>query len=472
MLMTSVKMTGVLAIGLASLAATTQPATSALEGPSGRTVEAREKHTPYKPQPTLLLVDLPGFTPTAMPELDAFGGVLRYPRSKATGFFRTEKIDGRWWFIDPQGYRMIEASVASVNIGKLSPDAQRAFDAKFATQSKWADFTRSLLHANGFDSTGAWSDDDLLKAGTDHPPVRAQMCSFMGTYALKHGDTLQEPGHTGFPNKCIFVFEPDFADYCDNFAKSIAATKNDPYLLGYFSDNEIPFPLDALDRFLTLTSTNPGRQAADAFVAEHHVNTAAITDKDRQAWIAVMADRYFKTVSEALRKYDPNHLYLGTRLFATDHRNAALLQAAGKYADVLAYNLYGVWTPKADNPTLWTEISGRPILISEFYAKAEDSGLANTDGGGWLVHTQADRGAFYQNFTIAMLECRTVVGWQWFKYVDNDPKISAGANPNDSNKGILSATFVPYDALLSMMKQMNDSRYAVADYFDQRATKR
>ncbi len=23
---------------------------------------------------------------------------------KATGFFRVEKIDGRWWFVDPEGY--------------------------------------------------------------------------------------------------------------------------------------------------------------------------------------------------------------------------------------------------------------------------------------------------------------------------------------------------------------------------------
>ena len=32
-------------------------------------------------------------------------------RRKATGFFRVEKIDDRWWFIDPEGCRFWSAGV-------------------------------------------------------------------------------------------------------------------------------------------------------------------------------------------------------------------------------------------------------------------------------------------------------------------------------------------------------------------------
>ena len=39
--------------------------------------------------------------------LDRFGGWTGVT-SKATGFFRVEKIDGRWWFIDPDGNAFIE----------------------------------------------------------------------------------------------------------------------------------------------------------------------------------------------------------------------------------------------------------------------------------------------------------------------------------------------------------------------------
>lgn len=35
-----------------------------------------------------------------------------------------------------------------------------------------------------------------------------------------------------------------------------------------------------------------------------------------------------------------------------------------------------------------------------------DSGMDNTSGAGWVVRTQAERGAFYQSFTLALLKSK------------------------------------------------------------------
>ena len=37
-------------------------------------------------------------------EWDAYGGWAKGPTLKATGHFRTEKVDGRWWLVDPDGH--------------------------------------------------------------------------------------------------------------------------------------------------------------------------------------------------------------------------------------------------------------------------------------------------------------------------------------------------------------------------------
>ena len=37
------------------------------------------------------------------PDIDAFGGWAAGPKREATGFFRVEKMDGKWWFVDPLG---------------------------------------------------------------------------------------------------------------------------------------------------------------------------------------------------------------------------------------------------------------------------------------------------------------------------------------------------------------------------------
>ena len=115
---------------------------------------------------------------------------------------------------------------------------------------------------------------------------------------------------------------------------------------------------------------------------------------------------------------------------------------------------------------MWERESGRPSLITEWYAKGMDSGLANTTGAGWLVKTQQDRGRFYQNFALALLQSKGCVGWHWFKYIDNDPA-AARVDPSnmDANKGIVNNRYVPYTPLLEAMKQLNQRAYSLAEYF-------
>ena len=58
--------------------------------------------------------------------------------------------------------------------------------------------------------------------------------------------------------------------------------------------------------------------------------------------------------------------------------------------DVISVNYYRAWSPNLARLAQWTKESGRPVLITEWYAKALDTGLANTSGAGWLVKTQEE----------------------------------------------------------------------------------
>lgn len=111
---------------------------------------------------------------------------------------------------------------------------------------------------------------------------------------------------------------------------------------------------------------------------------------------------------------------------------------------------------------MWNEWSGRPFMITEFYTKGDDAGLANTRGAGWKVPTQKDRAAFYQNFVIQLLSSDSCVGWHWFKYQDNDPTDKTMDPTNtDSNKGIVDNSYEPYKELLDAMKAVNVRRYSL-----------
>ena len=84
--------------------------------------------------------------------------------------------------------------------------------------------------------------------------------------------------------------------------------------------------------------------------------------------------------------------------------------AVGPWLDVAAVNYYGLWGPRGEDIRDWSESMGKPVMLTEWYAKAQDApGLANTNGAGWLVHTQEDRALYYQHFMLAALETPSLV---------------------------------------------------------------
>jgi hypothetical protein len=393
-------------------------------------------------------------------------------KTEAKGYFYPKKIADRWWLVDPEGNLFINTGVCSIRKGK-SPISQKPARQKFGTWEKWAEFTVSLLAGHGFNGIGGWSDTDILRA-TSQPLAYTLSWNFMGSFGKTKKLVWQEPGHLGYPNRCIPVFHPDFEKFCDEYAKQLLATKDDPLLIGHFSDNEMPVVSDMLDRSLQLDINNPdlryGYEAAQQWLNDRKGKQASskdITDTDRLAFVVYAFDRYYRITTNAICKYDSNHLCLGSRLHGRALRLPYILKVAGEYLDVIAINYYGAWEPDPQRMAMWSRESGKPFIITEFYAKGHDSGLANNSGAGWLVQTQKDRGRFYQNFTLGLLESKNCVGWHWFKYRDNNPEdLSTDPSNRDSNKGIIDYQYNPYISLLEDMKKLNNEVYALIDYFD------
>ena len=421
----------------------------------------------WKKYPTSTIAQSPelaALTPDS--SLDRYGGNSDH-QLRATGFFYTTNILGRWWFVDPLGHLFIHKGVSTLK-PLHTPGSEQTFRTKFGSDANWGLRVTELLRENGFNGAGAWSSLPDLRVAPE-PLVYTRILNFMVAYGRKRGGTYQQPGHTGFPNDCVFVFDPGFETFCDEYAQQLAADKDDPYLLGHFSDNELPFKHSTLTNYLSLPATDAGHQAAEEWLRSRHgekATAASITEQDNRDFLSLVVARYFRIVSRAIHKYDPNHLFLGSRFYGPDINCPEIFKASGPYLDVVSVNYYYVWTPKQSDLAMWSKQSGRPILITEWYAKGEDSGLPNHNGAGWVVKTQRDRGLFYQNFTLGLLSSSVCVGWHWLQYADNDPADTKTDPSNrDANKGIVNIRFEPYVPLLEAMKQVNERSYALAHYF-------
>lgn len=415
---------------------------------------------------------LKGFQPVEKQEESLYGGDKTH-QFKATGYFRTEKQGNRNWVVDPQGYAYVVTAVTSIRQGK-SPNNQKAFTEKFKTADKWADETHNVLKDLGFNTAGSWSDLEAIvpynKANPKESIVFTTQLNFLTTFAqsVKKRDPTRKNADV-----LSFIFDADFPKFCDEHAaKNAAIYRNDPNLLGHFSDNELPFMSKTIEDIWTSTQENDAAHIAivDFLKEKNAPNLKTLSKADQEIFIGRLAALYYKNVSEALKKYDPNHMYIGSRLHASAKNNKAIFtEGVEKYVDIVSINYYGYWQPQTKHIEEWAKWTSKPFFITEFYTKGDDVGMKNISGAGWLVRTQADRGIHYQNFCLQLLKAPNCVGWHWFRYQDNDPNDNTADPSNqDSNKGLVNTEYAVYKALGDKMKQLNLNKYKLIEFFDKK----
>ena len=440
-------------------------------------------NTRYTQYATRNISTLRGYTANTSEtaKYDVYGGLMDESlKQKATGYFYTTKIGDRWWTIDPLGYPFYRTAIVTVSMGNSAQKTR--FLAKFGSSSGWAQAITDRFWELGFNSVGAWSTvDTLIKA--KNPVSQTAIIGLVGSYASSKGLNVSQSGSTDLVGNVLPVFDPEFVTYVDSKVKStVSKYATSPNVYGWMSDNELPDKTNMLDNSLNFDKTNPkyAYSYATAWtfmfmkLGKSTVSLSDVTDELRREYRAMVYDKLFYEATKALDKYAPNHQFMGARFLAGCYKDEYVLRVAGHYCDVVTLNYYGAW--QAD-PTIMVNLqkwAGKPFVITEWYAKGmdvweADNRMTNKSGAGWTVRTQSDRGKFYQNFALQLLECKGCVGFDWFKFLDNDPEdLSTDLSNRNANKGIYDNYGNEYTELTSYMQELNTQKYNLIKFFDAR----
>lgn len=440
-------------------------------------------NTRYKQYPTRNISTLKGYVANTseVKKYDVYGGLMdESMRQTETGFFYTKKIGDRWWTIDPLGYPFYRTAVVTVSMGNAS--FRNKFLSKYGSTSKWAQAVTDRLFELGFNSVGGWSSIDTL-IGAEAPLSQTAIIGLVGSYASSKGLNISQSGSTDLVGNVLPVFDPEFSAYTDNKVKTtVSKYANSPNVYGWMSDNELPDRKNMLDNALTF-DTQDKRFAysyATAWtfmymkIGKSTVSLSDVTDELRREYRAMVYDKLFYETCTALDKYDPNHQFMGCRFLTNCYKDEYVLRVAGYWCDVITFNYYGVWEPEADVMANIQKWAGKPFVITEWYAKGmdvweQDNRMTNKSGAGWTVRTQNDRGRFYHNYALQLLECKGCVGFDWFKFLDNDPDdLSTDLSNRNANKGIIANDLSEYTDLTRYMKELNTQKYNLIKFFDNR----
>ena len=389
------------------------------------------------------LVDIKDYrTNTKNMQFSHYGG-WKARRVKATGFFRVEKVKGRWWVIDPEGYLYIHKAVNSVQLfDKFSPDD-----------------VYKLLPKFGMNGTGNWSDTEIQdsKLKKKAPLAYCPKYSFVSSYKRKRSDRLP-----------IAVFDDEFVSFCKKKAhEEFSKFKDDPQVLGYFIDNELSWTFKAgLESHLDVNDPeDKNYQKAVNFLKERGKGLKDFTNEDADDYSVLMLERYLSVVCPAVRAVDPNHMILGPRFNKSWNRTKEFMEVAGRHLDIIAINHYHRWGTRSnelENIAKWTN---SPLLISEFYAMEKIPNFEEI-GAGWRVKDETSRALFYENFLITQLNKPYVVGFHWFNFQDDFA--DNNSSKTIARRGLIDIKGDSYEIVQASMKHMNDRIYDYINHVDSR----
>jgi hypothetical protein len=444
-----------------------------------------------------------------------YGGWADGPTLKATGFFRVQKYQGKWWMVDPEGKLFFSQGIdcvsPSVGPGGTALDLRenwfkwipvndekykncfsrhdnpvyeyykehgikpKTFDFYLANVmrkygdgylAKNAELTHRRLRSWGINTLGNWSNLDIA--------LQRKTPYVMTIYF--NGPLLE--GSDGLWGKFWEVFDPNLPKQIQVFFKErLGATVNDPWCIGYFVDNEINWGDGTSLAIATLVS--PASQPAKkVFVVDLKAKYKTIDRLNKTwgtshtSWDALLkcqtapdkakAEKDLlvfnqKTIEQYFKICRESIKAVAPNNMYLGCRfnsvNEMVDMAASKYCDVVSYNPY--YRSVADFKTKsHTDV---PLMIGEFHFGALDRGMFHTGLQG--MANQADRAQAYLRYVQGALRHPQMVGCHWFQYTDQ-PTTGRSFDGENYQIGFVDICDTPNPELIQAARQIGSQMYS------------
>ena len=436
---------------------------------------------------------------------DEYGGIIDGKNYGGTGYFRTQKIDGRWWLITPLGNKFIIKGTEAANLTDgpgLSrihykdtdivrsvyselPDPNEfpeAYSLFFVDKKKcvnlllanlikkygrenyvalWREITMKRLKKWNFNTHAKWSKDEGIKL--------PYICS-TGT-------------NDSFP-LVSYAADP----YDENFEKNVTeairnkatALKDDPLLIGYHFTNESGWTPNVVRTILESDGNTAAKRAFVKFIFEKYnteelkakfevdansveefenipLKIESLTSEEINEFIFASSAKFHSIVRKVFKKLDPNHLYMGGGLPGSNWRNSvAWTEGSAEYCDVITFDRYSRELTDYLKPYLHID---KPMANIEWSFISNQRGYGGGALARVLCNNQAERAEWYCKTVEAHMKIPQIVGMGWFLHYDQ-PLTGRALNTDENaecyNFGLVDMQDTPYYEFVDKISLMND----------------
>jgi len=397
---------------------------------------------------------------------------------EGTGYFRTGQIEGKWWFVDPEGHLFLSLGADCVGSGQggainhidkrenfykeLPPEGvgwnprrpnsasigrwnlYRRFGEEYREKSN--DMIINRMEMWGINTIANWSDRRVINLNRK-------------AFMLQLYNLGIDEGFMGLPDVYSSDFETKIDEACKEF---VVPYKDNPYLIGYFVANE-PAWVGQESRICDMI-INGGEDTPIMKILTNYLGEGD-TPERRVEFIYNTFRIFLETVNNSVKKYDPNHLNLGIR-FGHIPGNS-MLEICKDVFDVFSFNCYDV-SPGMEMMDRCLEVTGLPMIIGEYHFGTIDRGMAQAL---IQVESQEERGIAYRYYTENAFAHPGLIGVAWFQWADQD-LLGRGYDGENYNCGLVDVTDRPYKhmvaAIMESAQQFHDIHKGLAEPFNRK----
>lgn len=429
---------------------------------------------------------------TPLNDRSMYGGLTNGDKFEATGFFRVDKDShGRWWYIDPLGFPFWSSGCTGVRYRDDTDPTGREFlfeelppksgvyekvwhqncirlyawniIRKFGDFEKWRSHVLKRFKAWGYNTIANWSA---------HIMYEQQEVAF--TVDLNTAG----PKETCLQGSFYDVFNPKWNEWFNTWWQWIFDHyKTNPWLLGYFVDNEkawermnllncpstahfraewlklVQSKFTSISDFNSATNNSFSSWDEVQKIQEPQLPKDGIGKELREAIEDIYAEAYFSKIYDLIKKNDKNHLYLGCRFTKVPPRDS-IVKISAKYSDVVSVNCYSL-IPERAIFQKWHDLSGKPIQMGEHQLSLYDRRQLPPT---WTAFSAKERQKYYIEYDKAFASMPFAIGSHWFQFTD---QCVTGRPSNGENQmiGIVDITDQPHEELVEAIRTITSNMY-------------
>ena len=434
---------------------------------------------------------------------DAHGGVIEPDlRLEATGFFRIQELDGRFWFVTPEGHRFFLVgcdtsgfreggySTPLADDGRARPEFERLKIPPYEELPQiYAGRGRiNFLAWNLYRKYGEKVDERQDKV------VRWRLSDwgFNSTAKWGWGWKLEgvpyiEDGHIdgtefmfgGWPfglriarGRYVDMYHPKFAAALEATAKRMTdRRRGDRDLIAYSLENENGWNNDVVNAMLAAEDGQAGsfaREAFRAFLAARGREPARdlrglkATDFDRRDvgdFVRESSLRYHDAAAAAFRRLDPDHLFYGESNSISSGREWIEGQALSKidFIGMHEYNIESLSWYRCSLPYL--KAHAKPFAILEYSFTGVVRGMASYKAATDCQSERA-RGLAYRHYTEKAARHPLCLGFGFFMMYDQ-PFTKRQLPGECHHFGLVSQQDRPYAEMIGEVRKSNARLFGI-----------